>query len=74
MTATYQIRDSLGRTASAQVRFNVISPDIANQPPRPLPVTGRAIAGTTVRIPIPIQNIDPNGDASASVTGPAGVE
>lgn len=63
VTATYQIRDSLGRTASAQVRFNVISPDIANQPPRPLPVTGRAIAGTTVRIPIPIQNIDPNGDA-----------
>lgn len=62
VTATYQIRDGLGRTASAQVRFNVISPDIANQPPRPATVVGRVIAGTTVRIPIPMQNIDPNGD------------
>lgn len=61
-TATYQVRDSLGRTASAQVRFTVVSPDIGNQPPRPQLVVGRAIAGTRTRVTIPLQNVDPDGD------------
>ncbi len=63
ITATYEVKDSLGRTASAQVRFNVISPDMANQAPIPSLVTGRVIAGTTARIQIPLSNIDPNGDS-----------
>lgn len=63
VTATYQIKDSIGRTASAVVRFNVISPDIVNQPPNPVLVTGRVISGTTQRIAIPLQGIDPNGDS-----------
>jgi hypothetical protein len=63
VTATYKVKDSLGRTASAVVRFNVISPDIVNQAPIPPLVTGRVLAGTTQRIEIPLQNIDPNGDS-----------
>ena len=63
VTATYKAKDSLGRTSSAVVRFNVISPDIVNQPPTPQLVTGRVLAGTTQRIEIPLQNIDPNGDS-----------
>ncbi len=63
VTATYKVKDSLGRTASAVVRFNVISPDIVNQAPIPRLVTGRVLAGTTQRIEIPLQNIDPNGDS-----------
>jgi hypothetical protein len=63
VTATYKVKDSLGRTSSTQVRFNVISPDIVNQPPIPQLVTGRVLAGTTQRIEIPLQNIDPNGDS-----------
>jgi hypothetical protein len=73
VTATYQIRDSLGRKASAQVRFNVISADVVNQPPAPLLVTGRVLAGSVTRIQVPLQNIDPNGDTVRLVglhTGP----
>src|SRR5674536_24388 len=57
VTATYQVKDSLGRKSSTQVRFNVISPDIVNQAPIPQLVTGRVLAGTTQRIEIPLQNI-----------------
>ncbi len=63
VTATYKVRDSLGRTATTEVRFNVISPDIANQPPVPPLVTGRVLSGTTQRVEIPLQDIDPNGDS-----------
>lgn len=63
VSVTYKVKDTLGRTASATVRFTVISPDIANQPPNPEQVTGRVLAGTTQRIEIPLQNIDPNGDS-----------
>ncbi len=73
VTATYQIRDSLGRKASTQIRFNVISADVVNQPPAPLLVTGRVLAGSVTRIQVPLQNIDPNGDTVRLVglhTGP----
>ncbi len=73
VTATYQIHDSLGRKASAQIRFNVISADVVNQPPSPLLVTGRVLAGSVTRIQIPLQNIDLNGDTVRLVglhTGP----
>lgn len=63
VTAMYKVKDSLGRTASTVVRFNVISPDIVNQAPIPTLVTGRVLAGTSQRIQIPLQNIDPNGDS-----------
>jgi large repetitive protein len=63
VTATYKVKDSLGRTATSEVRFNVISPDIANQAPVPSLVTGRVVSGTTQRVAIPLQDIDPNGDS-----------
>ncbi|HPZ48638.1 MAG TPA: Ig-like domain-containing protein [Propionibacteriaceae bacterium] len=74
VTATYQVQDSLGRKASAQIRFNVISADVVNQPPSPLLVTGRVLAGSVSRIQVPLQNIDMNGDTVRLVglhTGPA---
>ncbi len=73
VTATYEVVDSLGRKASAQVRFNVISADVVNQPPAPTLVTGRVLAGSVSRIQVPLQNIDPNGDTVRLVglhTGP----
>ncbi len=73
VTATYEIVDGLGRKASAQIRFNVISTDVVNQPPSPLLVTGRVLAGSVTRIPIPLNQVDPNGDTVRLVglhTGP----
>ena len=60
--AIYQLRDTQGRTASAQVRFFVVSTDSPNNPPAPQAVTARVLSGTTTRVPIPLRRIDPDGD------------
>ncbi|MBN9224032.1 MAG: hypothetical protein ABS63_06435 [Microbacterium sp. SCN 70-27] len=60
----YQIMDSQVQKAAARVRIQVSpSEGAANVAPRPKPVTARTVAGTTVRIPIPLEGIDPDGDS-----------
>jgi hypothetical protein len=67
-TAVYTVRDSLGQAASTQVTLYVRPADEQNSPPQPRPLVARATAGTTVRIPVPVLGIDPDGD-SVTVTG-----
>lgn len=59
----YQIRDSEGLVASSTVTITVISEDAENEPPAPRPVVERVLAATTTRLVIPMDGIDPNGDA-----------
>ncbi|NLT29511.1 MAG: hypothetical protein GXX86_03505, partial [Propionibacterium sp.] len=59
----YQIRDERDQTASAQVRIFVVGDEVPNTPPVPRQVEGRVLAGTTGKIMIPLQGIDPEGDA-----------
>ena len=62
--AVYRVVDSQLNVNSATVTIQVFAPDEgSNSAPRPLPVTARALQGSMVRIPIPIDGIDPDGDS-----------
>ena len=53
-----------GQTAQAQVKIAVREPNEAtNNPPVPVIVVARVLAGATVRIKIPLTGIDPDGDS-----------
>ena len=63
-TASYRITGPDGQSATAIVRIAVREPDVAtNNAPVPTTVTARVLAGETVRIPIPLTGIDPDGDS-----------
>lgn len=60
----YEVTDSQHHVASAYVRIQIIGPDPENNgAPLPRSVTARTVAGTEVRIPIPLDGIDPDGDS-----------
>ncbi|GAB3623672.1 Ig-like domain-containing protein [Mariniluteicoccus endophyticus] len=61
--AVYQVHDELGQTASAQVRFVAVDAKVENTAPQPKKVEGRVLAGSRGRVLIPLQGIDPQGDA-----------
>ncbi|HLT84934.1 MAG TPA: Ig-like domain-containing protein [Phototrophicaceae bacterium] len=64
VNAVYEIVDSTGQRASAQVTIYVQADDgERNAAPLPLPVESRAFAGERVRIQIPLFGIDPDGDS-----------
>lgn len=59
----YEIRDAKGHVTAGFLRIQVLPADPErNEQPKPTSVTARTIAGTTVRIPIPLDDIDPDGD------------
>ncbi|WP_084127358.1 Ig-like domain-containing protein [Demequina sp. NBRC 110054] len=60
---TYLIVDSQGQTASATLTIKIVAEDAENSAPRPQEVTARAIAGTTLRVSIPLDGVDPDGDS-----------
>ena len=64
-TAVYEVLGPLGlERAQASVRISVREVDEAtNAPPVPRTVTARVIAGETVRIRIPVEGMDPDGDS-----------
>lgn len=63
-TAEYAIEGSDGQRATAQVSIAVREADTAtNNPPVPQALTARVVAGQTVRIQVPLGNIDPDGDS-----------
>ncbi|PRY69195.1 fibronectin type III domain protein [Glaciihabitans tibetensis] len=67
--AVYRVQDQFGESATATVTFVVTPLDLdTNQPPVPTPQTARTFAGATVRIDVPLDSIDPNGD-SVVLTG-----
>lgn len=62
--ATYEVEDSQQNRTAGYVTIQVLPADAGtNSPPRAKPVTARVIAGNTVRIPIPLDGIDPDGDS-----------
>ncbi|GEK79781.1 Ig-like domain-containing protein [Agrococcus baldri] len=75
-TVAYEITDELGNRDSATVAVTIVPRDAEqNTPPAPETVTSRVLAGSTVRIPIPLDGIDPDGDGVELVgydTGPEG--
>ncbi|MDO9395998.1 MAG: Ig-like domain-containing protein [Herbiconiux sp.] len=62
--ATYEVVDSQGQKAAGYITIRIIAADAGtNSPPRPEDVTIRALQGTSVRIPIPLDGLDPDGDS-----------
>ncbi|WP_256041361.1 Ig-like domain-containing protein [Cryobacterium sp. SO1] len=63
-SVAYTITDSFQETATATVRFTVIGLDDAgNRPPTPLPLTMRTFAESTIKVQVPLDGIDPDGDS-----------
>jgi hypothetical protein len=63
-TATYQILGPFGQSANAQVTIQVREPNIdTNHAPAPSRIVARVLAGEEVRIDIPLDGIDPDGDS-----------
>lgn len=62
--AVYRIAGPDGQSATATVQISVRAADPeTNTPPVPASVTARVLAGDTVRIPIPLGGVDPDGDS-----------
>ncbi|NNC13217.1 tandem-95 repeat protein [Planctomonas sp. JC2975] len=63
-TAVYRVDDADGQWATAQVTIAVreVDPE-SNRAPIPRTITARVLAGNTVRIPISLDGIDPDGDS-----------
>ncbi|WP_166791824.1 Ig-like domain-containing protein [Cryobacterium frigoriphilum] len=62
--ATYEVVDSLGQKDAGYVTIQILALNAeTNSPPRPQDITARVLSGNTVRIPIPLGQIDPDGDS-----------
>ncbi|WIB58839.1 Ig-like domain-containing protein [Curtobacterium sp. MCLR17_007] len=63
-TAVYRVAGPDGQSADAAVSISVREADSAtNNPPVPQTVTARVVAGQAVRISVPLNGIDPDGDS-----------
>ena len=65
--AIYTVRDPNGQEDSAQVTIHIRGGE-ENAAPVPEDVDARVLAGGTVRIPVPLDGVDPDGD-SVQLTG-----
>lgn len=63
LVVAYTVRDTAGNSSAGTVTFEVVSAEGVNAAPRPKALTAWAVAGQTVRIPVPLAGIDPNGDS-----------
>ncbi len=71
--ADYAVLDAFGESAAASVVFTVTPIDEeSNRAPQPLPVVARVLAGGTIRIDLPLQRIDPDGDSTQLLRLPTG--
>ncbi|UEJ82499.1 Ig-like domain-containing protein [Brachybacterium halotolerans subsp. kimchii] len=68
---SYTATDETGRSASARLRITVVPDDASNERPAPQNLTARTVAGSTVRIPVSLSGVDPDGD-SVILTGVTG--
>src|SRR5690606_12605909 len=56
--------DSMGQKAGGHVTVQILPLDEeVNAPPRPHDLTARALSGTTIRIPVPLDGLDADGDS-----------
>jgi hypothetical protein len=61
---TYEAVDAMGQKAGGHITIQVLAKDAdVNAPPHPHDLTARALAGTSIRIPIPLDGIDTDGDS-----------
>lgn len=64
VSVVYEVTDSQDNVTAGYLTIQVIPADAeTNSPPKPSPVTARVVAGTSVRVPIPLDGIDQNGDS-----------
>ncbi len=62
--AIYKVQNQSGQMDSQQVTIRIQARDDArNSRPEPRNLTARAVAGMTVKIPVPLEGIDANGDS-----------
>jgi hypothetical protein len=62
--AIYKVQNESGQTDSQQVTIRIAARDDArNARPEPQNLTARVVAGMTVRIPVQLDGIDPDGDS-----------
>jgi hypothetical protein len=62
--AIYKVSNSSGQTDSQQVTIRIRARDDAtNTRPEPRNLTARVVAGMTVKIPVPLDGIDADGDS-----------
>lgn len=61
----YRVIDPFGETAAATAVFTVtpLDPDV-NQDPVPSPLVARVLAGGDIRVDVPLNGIDPDGDST----------
>ncbi|WP_394770237.1 Ig-like domain-containing protein [Lacisediminihabitans sp.] len=63
-TAIYEVSGPDGQVAQAQVKIAVREAvEATNNPPVPVTIVSRVLAGETVRITVPLTGIDPDGDS-----------
>ena len=68
-SAVYTVGDDHEQTARAVVRFTVVARDAGeNRAPLPTPLTSRTFASSAVKIDVPLDQLDPDGD-SVTLTG-----
>ena len=66
--ATYEAVDSTGQRDAGYVTIQVLPVNAeTNTAPRPRDLTSRVLSGSTVRITVPLDGIDPDGDSVALV-------
>ena len=62
--ATYEAVDATGQKDAAYITIQILEVDETNNAaPRPRDLTARALSGTVVRIHVPTDGIDPDGDS-----------
>ncbi|GAA1832946.1 Ig-like domain-containing protein [Agromyces salentinus] len=65
----YTLGDDAEQTAKASLTITVVARNADdNRPPLPTPITSRTFAGSAVKIDVPLDGLDPEGD-SVSLTG-----
>ncbi|MEJ3404177.1 Ig-like domain-containing protein [Rathayibacter sp. YIM 133350] len=63
-SVVYEVVDEYGQTARATLRFQVTAASAdGNRAPVPAPLTSRTFAGSTVKIDVPLDGLDPDGDS-----------
>ena len=63
-SVAYKITDQYQEMATAVVHFTVVGEDKAhNRAPTPLPLTMRTFADSTIKVQVPLDGIDPDGDS-----------
>ncbi len=66
---TYGVTDGSGQTVDSIISVTVVAPQTDPQPPTPAPLQASVIAGSQVRLTVPLTGVDPQGE-SVELLGP----